>query len=137
MRSVLLPTLLNGKDHSRQEHVLSSNGIEKIQSHRILPSHRPPGEEGAIATIDWICSRPSPLREKSMPSEWPSSPPSHEIQHGEAAAMDPPPCLGRVSPPWPCGLDHGTAVAPSRPGMRASARGSAVRAGRDGRNTGV
>ena len=81
MRSVLLPTLLNGKDHSRQEHVLSSNGIEKIQWHRILPSHRPPGEEGAIATIDWICSRPSPLREKSMPPEWPSS---HEIQHGEA-----------------------------------------------------
>ena len=94
MRSVLLPTLLNGKDHSRQEHVLSSNGIEKIQSHRILPSHRPPGEEGAIAAVDWICSRPSRLREKSMPSEWPSSPPSHEIQHGEAAAMDPPPCLG-------------------------------------------
>jgi len=48
------------------------------------------GEECAITIVDWICSQPSALWEKTMPSEWP--PPPHEV-HGEAATMDLQLCL--------------------------------------------
>jgi hypothetical protein len=136
MRSMLLPTLLNGKDHSRQENVLSSNGIEKIQRHRIylvtvcqgrkVPSPPSTGSHGPHLFGRSRCHRSGRRRRRRHGKP----PPSHEIQHGEAAAMDPPPCLGEgviamvmgAGPRHRCG---------SRPGMHASAWGSTVRAGRD------